>query len=89
MPKLKVKRLPRRYRSVLMSVALSVCMSAVVSGIVTAKNVGVSLDMASVWLAAWQVSCAIAVPARFLVAPLVSRLVGVLVEPAPAQQQAG
>jgi hypothetical protein len=89
MPRLKVKRVPRRYRSVLMSVVLSVCMSAVVSFIVTIKNVGVCEDMASVWLAAWQVSCAIAVPARFVVAPLVSRFVGVVVEPPPAQSSAG
>ena len=88
MPKLKVKRLPRRYRSVLNSVALSMCMSAVVSGIVTMKTVGISLEMPAAWLAAWQVSCAIAVPARFLVAPLVSRLVGTLVEPGQAHQPA-
>jgi hypothetical protein len=88
MPKLRVKRLPRRYRSVLMSVVLSVCMSAVVSFIVTAKNVGLGLDLAGVWLAAWQVSCAIAVPARFVVAPLVSRFVGALVEPS-ATENAG
>jgi hypothetical protein len=84
MPKLKVKRLPRRYRSVLNSVTLSMCTSAVVSGIVTMKTVGISLETP----AAWQVSCAIAVPARFLVAPLVSRLVGTLVEPGQAQQPA-
>lgn len=81
MAMLKVKRIPRRYRSVLVSVAQSVCMSAVVSLIVTIRNVGVCGDMPSVWLAAWQVSCAIAVPARFVVAPIVSRFVGVLVEP--------
>lgn len=89
MPKLRVKRVPRRYRSVLASVAQSVCMSAVVSLIVTIKNVGVCGDMPSVWLAAWQVSCAIAVPARFVVAPLVSRFVGAVVEPPAAQHSAG
>jgi hypothetical protein len=35
----RLKRIPRRYRSVVMSVALSVCMSAVVSLIVTAGHV--------------------------------------------------
>jgi Protein of unknown function (DUF2798) len=56
-------------------------MSAVVSFIVTAKNVGLCAEMPGVWLAAWQLSCAIAVPARFVVAPLVHRCVGVLLEP--------
>lgn len=82
MPRLRLKRLPRRYRSVLLSVTLSVCMSAVVSFIVTAKNIGLSLDMPAMWLSAWKVSCAIAVPARFVVAPLVERWVGKVVEPA-------
>jgi hypothetical protein len=45
--------------------------------------------MPSAWLAAWQVSCAIAVPARFVVAPLVSRFVGAVVEPPAAQHSAG
>jgi hypothetical protein len=65
-----------------MSVILSVCMSAVISLIVTIKNTGLDgLDTAMLWLAAWQASCLIAVPMRFLVAPLVARFVGLLVEP--------
>lgn len=88
MPRPRLKRIPRRYRSVVMSVALSVCMSAVVSFIVTAGHVGVSLELPAAWLAAWQVSCAIAVPARFVVAPLVARCVSAVVEPAGAGQRA-
>ena len=80
MPRPRLKRIPRRYRSVVMSVALSICMSAVVSFIVTAKTVGFSLDMPAAWCAAWQVSCAIAVPARFVVAPMVERCIGAVVE---------
>jgi phage portal protein BeeE len=84
MPKLRVKRLPRRYRSVLTSVAMSVSMSGVVSFIITAKTAGLCEDMPGVWLAAWKLSCAIAVPARFVVAPLVTRFIGLLVDP-PAE----
>jgi hypothetical protein len=86
MPKLRVRRLPRRYGSVVMSVTLSMSMSAVVSFIVTMKNVGPSLDMPGIWFAAWQVSCAVAVPARFVVAPLVNRFVGALMEPDPVRE---
>ena len=86
MPAPRLKRIPSRYKAVLRSVMLSVCMSAVVSFIVTARNVGLCMDMPGVWLAAWQVSCAIAVPARFVVTPLVNRFVGVLVEPSAARQ---
>jgi hypothetical protein len=89
MSKLNMRRVPHRYRWVLVSVVQSVCMSAVVSLIVTIRNVGMCGDMPGLWLAAWQVSCAIAVPARFAVAPMVSRFVGALVEPPPAQHSAG
>jgi hypothetical protein len=88
MPRLRLKRIPRRYASVLMSVTLSVSMSAVVSLIVTIRHVGFSLDMPALWLAAWQVSCAIAVPTRFVVAPLVARCVGAVVESGTVEQQA-
>ena len=86
MPALRLRRIPRRYRSVVMSVALSVSMSAVVSCIVTIRQVGLNVDMPAIWLAAWQVSCAIAVPTRFVVAPLVARFVGALIEPAARRQ---
>ena len=87
MPRPRLKRIPRRYRSVVISVALSVCMSAVVSFIVTMKNVGISPDMQAAWLGAWQVSCAIVVPARFIVAPLVERCIGAVVEQPCLQQE--
>jgi hypothetical protein len=79
--RLRVRRLPRRYRRVVMPIALSVSMSGVVTFILTAMNVGLCAQMPGIWLAAWQLSCAIAVPARFVVAPLVHRCVGVLLEP--------
>ena len=81
MPKLRVSRLPRRYRPVVTSIALSVSMTAVVSFIVTVKTVGLGAAMVDTWFASWQFSCAIAVPARFVVAPLVGRFVGLFVSP--------
>lgn len=86
MTRLRVKRVPRRYQSLLTAVALTVSMSAVVSFFITLRHVGVCGELPGVWLAAWQLSCAIALPARFVVAPLVSRFVGVLVEPAAARR---
>lgn len=85
MPRLKFRRIPRRYSHIIMSVVLSVSMSAVISLIMTIKNTGIGFDTAMIWLAAWQASCLIAVPMRFVLAPLVSRFVGLLVEP-PLQQ---
>jgi len=81
MATLKLRRIPCRYRPVLISVALSVAMAAVVTFVITLKTVGFSLAMPAVWLAEWQLTCAIAVPARFVVAPLVNRFVSALVEP--------
>jgi hypothetical protein len=86
MAKLRVKRVPHRYRSLLMSVALSVSMPGVVSFIVTARNVGLCAGMTDIWLAAWQLSCAIAVPARFVVSPIVTRVVGMFIEPSAPRQ---
>ncbi len=87
MPRIRLRRLPRRYRSVVMSMALSASMTAVVSLVVTLRRVGVSIDLPALWLADWQLACAIAVPTRFVVAPLVARWVGAVVEPAVAEHQ--
>ncbi len=80
MPHLRLKRLPRRYAAVLRSVALSASMTAVVSLVVTIQRVGICLELPGLWLADWQFACAIAVPSRFLVAPLVTRFIGAVVE---------
>jgi Protein of unknown function (DUF2798) len=71
-----------------MSVTLSVSMSAVVTLIVTIRHHGASLEVPALWFAAWSMSCAVAVPIRFVVAPLVARLVGAVVEPGDVEHQA-
>lgn len=74
-------RIPRRYSPYVMSVTVSVAMSGVISLIVAIKTFGISFDTPVIWLAAWPVSCMIAVPMRFVVAPLVDRFVNAVVEP--------
>jgi hypothetical protein len=88
MTRIRLRRIPRRYGSLVMTVTLSVSMSAVVTLIVTIHHHGVSPQIPSLWLAAWQMSCAIAVPTRFVVAPLVARLVGAVVEAGDVEHQA-
>lgn len=81
MRSLRFRRLPRRYRPVVTSIALSVAMTAVISFIVTVKTVGLCSATAEAWLASWQLSCAVAVPMRFALAPLAGRLAGLFVSP--------
>ena len=87
MPRVRLRRIPRRYSSLVMSVTLSVSMSAVVTLIVTIHHHGVSPQIPSLWLAAWQMSCLVAIPIRFVVAPLVERLVGAVVEAGDVEHQ--
>jgi phosphoglycerate dehydrogenase-like enzyme len=54
MPRLRLKRIPGRYRSVGKSVALSVAMSGVVTLLATVRVLGISFDMLAIWQAAWQ-----------------------------------
>ncbi len=81
----KPPRIPRRYKSHVNSVAVSVAMSAVITLYVAIRNAGFSLEAVALWLAAWPVSCMIAVPARFAISPLAARITALMVEPPSAQ----
>lgn len=78
-------RLPRALYPALSATALTVALTGVVSLGPTIKTSGLTPQAAAFWLAAWQQAALIAIPARFLLAPLVSKLITLLVEP-PAPQ---
>jgi hypothetical protein len=78
-----VPRLPSRYGALVMPVVLSVLMSLVVSGVSTLKSLGIGPDFVSTWPMAWLLSWLVAFPTLLVVLPLVRRIVGLVVEPAP------
>lgn len=78
---LRVPRIPRRFYSAVMGTALTVALTAIVSLGMTIRTVGLTPDAGAFWLAAWQFAALIAVPARFVLTPLVANMVGRLVEP--------
>jgi hypothetical protein len=73
--------IPRRYQSFVETTALTLTSTAIVSFGVTVKNVGLNLDTALFWLAAWPVSAMIAIPLRLVLTPLVNRCIALFVEP--------
>ncbi|HKJ62187.1 MAG TPA: DUF2798 domain-containing protein [Hyphomicrobiales bacterium] len=79
--RLKLRRIPRRYTSYVMSVTVSMAMSAVITLFVAIRNYGITLETLLLWATAWPVSCVIAVPTRFAVMPIVKKITSALVEP--------
>jgi hypothetical protein len=77
------RRLPSRYAAFVMPLVLSVLMSLVVSGVSTLKSLGIGAAFLSTWPIAWLLSWLVAFPTLLLVLPLVRRIVGLVVEPAP------
>jgi hypothetical protein len=78
-----VPRLPSRYGALVMPVVLSILMSLVVSGVSTLKSLGIGPAFVATWPMAWFLSWLVAFPTLLLVLPLVRRIVGLVVEPAP------
>ena len=78
-----VRRLPPRYASFVTPFVLSVLMSLVVSGVSTLKSLGIGPTFLSTWPIAWFLSWLVAFPTLLMVLPLVRRIVGLVVEPAP------
>ncbi len=77
---LKLRRIPGRYHATLTGTTMTVALTGVVSCALTIKNVGFAPDTLMRFAASWAIATAIAVPARFALLPLVSRLVGLVVE---------
>lgn len=73
-------RIPARYAQLLTAVIVSLVMTCIVSGISTLRSIGLAQNFFSVWPVAWAMSWAVAFPVFLLVAPLVRRIVGTLVD---------
>jgi len=78
-------RVPQSWHAALTGTALTVALTAVVSLGMAIRTAGLTLDAGAFWLAAWQFAALIAVPTRFVLAPLVTKAVGLLVEPSTDQ----
>jgi hypothetical protein len=79
----RARRLPPRYAAFVMPFVLSILMSFVVSGVSTLKSLGIGAAFLSTWPLAWLLSWLVAFPTLLLILPLVRRIVGLVVEPAP------
>lgn len=77
------RRLPPRYAALVMPLVLSILMSLIVSGVSTLKSLGIGAAFLSTWPIAWFLSWLVAFPTLLAVLPLVRRIVGLVVEPAP------
>lgn len=80
MQRLKLRRVPSRYHATLTGTAMTVALTGVVSFALTMKNVGLAPDALMRFAASWAIATAIAVPARFALLPVVTRLVGLVAE---------
>ena len=78
---IRLPRIPYRYRPAVTGTVLTVALTAVVSLGMTVKAVGLTPDAGAFWLSAWQMAALIAVPARFLLAPLISKAIAPIIEP--------
>lgn len=71
--------IPARFAPILFGLLLSGLMSLIVSAVATFRAVGLPDGFVGMWMQAWAPSWLIAFPTVLVVAPLVRRLVGVLV----------
>lgn len=69
-----------RFAPILFGFLLSALMSLIVAGIAIIRNVGFTDDFVGLWLAAWLPSWLVAFPTVLVVAPIVRKLVGMLVK---------
>jgi hypothetical protein len=67
--------LPKRFAPILTGFLLSGFMTFIISGIATFRNVGLTEDFASKWIAAYLNGWVISFPTVLMVAPLVRKLV--------------
>jgi len=68
-----------KYQSVVFAFFMALLMSCLMSLVITVHNIGVVPDLLWIWLDAWAFAFVVAFPSVMLVAPLVRRLVSVLV----------
>lgn len=70
-----------KYQSVVFAFFMALLMSCLMSLVITIHNIGLVPDIVWLWLDAWAFAFMVAFPAVLLVAPVVRKLVSVLVRP--------
>ncbi|WP_144394664.1 DUF2798 domain-containing protein [Pleionea sediminis] len=71
--------IPARFATYLVSFFMALFMSGIMSLVITVFNIGITSDLFVKWLNAWGFAFAVALPTIFVIAPLVRKLVTLLI----------
>lgn len=77
---MRTEFVPRRFESIAFGFLLSGFMSFLVSGLTTALAIGAGADFPSIWITSWISSWAVAFPSVLIVAPIVRKILGLIVK---------
>ena len=72
--------IPHKYTPYVFSFFMALLMSCIMSLVITLFNVGIVQGIALIWLKAWGFAFVVAFPTVVLVAPLVRKLVALVIE---------
>jgi hypothetical protein len=70
----------RKYQKIVFAFFMALLMSCVMSFVITLFNVGLISNLVSVWLKAWAFAFVVAFPTISVVAPIVQKLVGMVLK---------
>jgi len=74
------KMIARRYQPIVFAFFMALLMSCLMSFVISVANLGFVNNILFIWLRAWAFAFTIAFPAIILVAPVVRRLVDIVLE---------
>lgn len=70
----------RKYQRVVFSFFMALLMSGIMSFVISVFNVGLVSNIISIWLRAWSFAFVVAFPTILVVAPLVHKLVAMVLQ---------
>jgi uncharacterized membrane protein YjjB (DUF3815 family) len=70
----------RKYQRVVFSFFMALLMSGIMSFVISVFNVGLVSNIISIWLQAWSFAFVVAFPTILVVAPLVHKLVAMVLQ---------
>ena len=70
----------RKYQPIVFAFFMALLMSCLMSFVVTTFNVGLVDNLISIWLKAWGIAFSVAFPTIIVVAPIVRKLSGFVLE---------
>ncbi|WP_022953161.1 DUF2798 domain-containing protein [Leucothrix mucor] len=70
----------RKYQRVVFSFFMALLMSGIMSFVISVFNVGLVSNIVSIWLTAWSFAFTVAFPTILVVAPLVHKLVAMVLQ---------